>query len=70
MADTDDNMLSDSDPRNNKFDHIMDPDTKKTQAFTKKPSMWDYMKESIQSNAVKAQLAAIRNARARADGGD
>ncbi len=69
MADTDDNMLSDNDPRNNKFDHITDPDTKKTQAFTKKPGVWDYLKESVQSNNVKAQLEAVRNARAKAGGG-
>ncbi len=50
-------------------DSITDPDTKKTQQFTKKPGVMDYFKEAFQPDNVRAQLEAVRQARAKAGGG-
>ncbi len=68
MADKD-NSLSDNDPRSSKNDYVTDADTKKTQAFTKKPGVMDYFKEAFSSDNTRAQLEAIRNARAKAGSG-
>ncbi len=67
MADKDE--VSDNDPRSSKYDYVTDGDTKKTQAFPKKPGVMDYFKEAFQTDNTKAQLEAIRNARAKAGGG-
>ncbi len=63
MADTEDKKKED--PR----DIITDRDTKKTQSFTRNPSAMDYFKEAFLPDNTKAQLEAIRNARAKSGGG-
>ncbi len=53
------------DPR----DYVTDADSKKTKAFTQKPGVMDYIKEAFEPDNTRAQLEAIRNARAKAGGG-
>ncbi len=56
-----------ADPKEKK-DYATDPDTGKTQAFTQKPGVMDYAKEAFLPSMQRAQLEAVRNARAKATG--
>ncbi len=67
MADKDE--VSDNDPRSSKYDYVTDGDTKKTKAYPKNPGVMDYLKEAFTGDNTKAQLEAIRNARAKAGSG-